>query len=620
VVIDITARKQAEEVIRKIDEQFRTLATIAPVGIYLADPAGSCLYANPEWCHVSGMQLAEALGNGWREGLHPADREQFAKNWNRMVASKGQWGMEYRFMTRDGTVTWVYGLAAAQYDTAGNVAQYVGINLDITARKATEAALLEKQALLKQAEKLGKIGGWEFDIDTGRQTWTEAVYAIHELDTYIPVHPTVEEGENYYTPESRPLIERAVQRAIGQGEAFDLELEIITAQGNPRSVHVIGGADQAHRKISGFIQDITERKQMENIHRFLGQTISGISGEAFFPALARFLAEILRMDFICIDRLEGDGLTARTEAVWCDGKFEDNVTYALKDTPCGDVVGKHVCCFPSKVCQFFPRDQVLQDLRAESYAGTTLFDHTGKPNGLIAVISRNPLASRELVVTTLQMVAVRAAGELERLQAEEAVRLNEAMLRESQRIAGMGSYVLDIPVGTWRSSEVLDEVFGIDAAYDCSVEGWAALIHPADRSMMLDHFRNDVLGRNQPFDKEYRIIRQHDHAERWVHGLGRLEYDTHENPVRMLGTIQDITERKQAAILLQRQAEELRASNNELEIFNRAVVGRELRMIELKAEINELCRRLREAPRYATDLSESNSSPGATTPHPPASA
>ena len=122
-------------------------------------------------------------------------------------------------------------------------------------------ALKKSQDLLTQAEKLGKVGGWEFDIETKQQTWTETVYEIHELD--ITNRPTVDQGINFYTPASRPIIERAVQRAIEQGEPFDLELEIITAKGNLRSVHAIGKADLERRKVSGFFQDITERERAE---------------------------------------------------------------------------------------------------------------------------------------------------------------------------------------------------------------------------------------------------------------------------------------------------------------------------------------------------------------------
>ncbi len=138
----------------------------------------------------------------------------------------------------------------------------IGISIGVVlARRWAEEALQKNQSLLAKAEKLGKVGGWEFDIDTKQQTWTETVYNIHELD--ITCNLTVGQGINFYTPASRPIIERAVERAIKQGESFDMELEITTAKNNLRNIHVIGNADLAQRKISGFFQDITERKKTE---------------------------------------------------------------------------------------------------------------------------------------------------------------------------------------------------------------------------------------------------------------------------------------------------------------------------------------------------------------------
>ena len=188
----------------------------------------------------------------------------------------------------------------------------------------------------------------------------------------------------------------------------------------------------AEGRIVGLIAsavDITERKRTEEVLAFLAQSIQSGSGERFFKDLAAFLARLLDMHFICIDRLEGDGLTAQTLAVWCDGAFQDNLSYALKDTPCGDVVGKEVCCFPASVCQYFPRDTVLQDLRAESYVGVTLWSHSGAPIGLIAVIGRSPLADPGVAARVLKMVASRASNELERLETERALRESEARYR-----------------------------------------------------------------------------------------------------------------------------------------------------------------------------------------------
>jgi diguanylate cyclase (GGDEF)-like protein/PAS domain S-box-containing protein len=134
----------------------------------------------------------------------------------------------------------------------------------------------------------------------------------------------------------------------------------------------------------------------------------------------------------------------------------------------------------------------------------------------------------------------------ERAQTEAALRENEERLKESQRIAGLGSYVTDIGAGMWTSSAVLDELFGIDKEYVRTVDGWGALVHPDDRESMVTYFAEEVVGRGKPFDREYRIVRQSDGAVRWVHGLGRLEVDAEGRPIKMLGTIQDITERRQA--------------------------------------------------------------------------
>ncbi|MBU1692201.1 MAG: diguanylate cyclase [Gammaproteobacteria bacterium] len=133
----------------------------------------------------------------------------------------------------------------------------------------------------------------------------------------------------------------------------------------------------------------------------------------------------------------------------------------------------------------------------------------------------------------------------ERKQAEKMLRKSEESLKESQSIAGLGSYVLDIPTGRWKSSDVLDQLLGIDEAYERSLQGWVALTLPDDRSMIEDYFSNEDIGPDKELDKEYRILRHNDHTERWVHGLGKLEFDAQGNPVKMHGTIQDITERKQ---------------------------------------------------------------------------
>ena len=154
------------------------------------------------------------------------------------------------------------------------------------------------------------------------------------------------------------------------------------------------------------LQTAEQLKVSEDALLFLLQCGYLHPGENFFESLARYLAQTLEMDYVCIDRLEGDGLTARTVAIYFDGRFEDNVEYGLQDTPCGEVVGKTICCFPKEVRHLFPRDAVLQEMLAESYVEPPSGISTGKPIGLIAMIGRKPLVDPHLAESILKLVAV----------------------------------------------------------------------------------------------------------------------------------------------------------------------------------------------------------------------
>ncbi len=180
--------------------------------------------------------------------------------------------------------------------------------------------------------------------------------------------------------------------------------------------------------------DRNEHKRTEAVLRFLGQCGAAASGESFFQELARFLGRTLEMEFVCIDRLENAHLSAQTLAVYHNGRFDDTVSYTLRDTPCGAVVGQKVCCFPRNVQALFPKDAMLRSLQAESFLGTTLWNAQGQLIGLIAVIGRKPLADTRMEESILQLVSVRAAAELERLQTEEALARLNAELEQRVKV------------------------------------------------------------------------------------------------------------------------------------------------------------------------------------------
>jgi len=154
----ISERKQAEEALRSSEAKFRTLAEYAPVGIYMTDPAGNCIFANSYWQKISGLSPEEAAGKGWENALHPEDRNLVAEKWYQSVQSRGQWGYEYRFLTPQGKLTWVYGTAFPLMDSDSQVKGYIGTNTDITELKRFEDEKLAIEQQLQQTQKLESLG------------------------------------------------------------------------------------------------------------------------------------------------------------------------------------------------------------------------------------------------------------------------------------------------------------------------------------------------------------------------------------------------------------------------------------------------------------------------------
>jgi two-component system, cell cycle sensor histidine kinase and response regulator CckA len=143
----------------------------------------------------------------------------------------------------------------------------------------------------------------------------------------------------------------------------------------------------------------------------------------------------------------------------------------------------------------------------------------------------------------------------ERAQAESALRETEYFLTKSQKVTQLGSYKFDIVAGVWSCTPVLDEIFGIDDRYPKDVDGWLQLVVPEQREEMRQHLLQHVVTLHNRFERDYRIIRYNDRQERWVRGLGELDFDAQGRPLHMIGTIQDITERKRAeAALRDREA------------------------------------------------------------------
>jgi PAS domain S-box-containing protein len=132
-----------------------------------------------------------------------------------------------------------------------------------------------------------------------------------------------------------------------------------------------------------------------------------------------------------------------------------------------------------------------------------------------------------------------------RKNAEQALRESERWLRLSQAIARIGHYVFDVAGDHWTSSDTLSAIFGIDETFPRGAAGWLQIVHPDDRASM-EAYLADLLANGTRFDREYRVVNQRSGDVFWVQGLGELQRSPGGQPVRLVGTIQDVTRTKVA--------------------------------------------------------------------------
>ncbi len=427
----ITARKQTENTLRESEERYRAVFNNNHAVMLLINPdTGEIKDANLAACNFYGYSYGELTSKNINKiNIMSQDDIRIAIE-DTMTVKRNHFLFKHRLSNGEIRDVEVYS-GPIQFGKSKMLYSFIH---DISERKRAEENLQRSEVRHRTILQSAMDGFCVIDSNSYIKEVNEAFcrmsgYTEYELlKMQGPEIEFIDNMEEFYSH---------MKEIEEHGEAR-FESKLRCKNENIINVEV----SVQHRKDDdvkiAFIRDITTRKQIEEVQLFLAKMSSGDEKEPFFNELSRFLAEKISMDFICIDRLDSDGLTAHTLAVWHDGTFEDNISYTLKDTPCAEVVDKSICYFPAKVAQLFPNDEVLQDLKAESYAGITLIGHTGQPVGLIAVISRKPMKNPSLVQSMLKLVAERSVGELERLNAAEEKAKLEIQLQQNQKLESIG--------------------------------------------------------------------------------------------------------------------------------------------------------------------------------------
>jgi PAS domain S-box-containing protein len=267
VNIDITERTFMEATLKKREADLARAQAITHLGSWAWDVETDEVEWSEEMYRIFGVERSsfvpqlEAIANL----VHYEDMEKHQQWLADALAGKSVDPFECRIVRPSGEVRHarVFG-GETSGGQPGAPQRIFGAVLDITDAVHAREALERSEAFLNEMGRFSKVGGWEHDLLTRQAKWTRELYDIVELSGDTPPGP--DEHLDHYPPEDRAVLAAALERAVGSGQPFDLELRLFTAKRRPIWARVIGRPvfqDGRCVKLYGSFQDITDRKQAE---------------------------------------------------------------------------------------------------------------------------------------------------------------------------------------------------------------------------------------------------------------------------------------------------------------------------------------------------------------------
>ena len=221
-----------------------------------ANPAGLAFFGD----EAVGREAAEFFVDG--QDTYAAVRPLFSGDENVVY-------VESRQRRQDGEIRLLAWRCRVLKDEFGETVGALSTARDITDMRQREDRLRRSEALLNAAQRIARIGGWEWDVERREMFWTEETYRIHDLEPEQlgpDLAAYVERSTACYSEEDRPRVLAAFHACVETGEPYELECRFTSARGRLLWVRTSGRAEWEDGRIVrvfGDIQDITERKQAE---------------------------------------------------------------------------------------------------------------------------------------------------------------------------------------------------------------------------------------------------------------------------------------------------------------------------------------------------------------------
>src|SRR3954463_4481743 len=275
--LDMTRQKQAEQELRESEERFRGTFENAAVGIVHSDSAGRFLRVNQKFCAIVGYPREELLHKTLQDIIHPDELDAHLEHYESSFARNAPpaFGVERRFLRKDGTAVWVEAYASFQHDASGRPVYVIGAVQDISERKRLEEEVRFATARLELALRGSDIGFWDIDMPDGdlRNGRIHYVNVWEQLGYERPDSPKDQEtGMALVHPGDRaPHAEAARRYLAGETSEFEVESRVCHKDGSyrwmiSRGVAVRDAGGEPIRFLGSGI-DITDRKRAEEALR-----------------------------------------------------------------------------------------------------------------------------------------------------------------------------------------------------------------------------------------------------------------------------------------------------------------------------------------------------------------
>ena len=259
---DVTELKAADDALRDTAALFQTALRGAPLGLAMQDSELRYSWLPTGVATLGGVAGGDGLGCADAD-LYPPDAAARLTELKREVLRGGRGSRSELAVADDGATRYFDLTLEPLRDEHGAVVGVITAAFDVTDRTLAEQEIERGHARLAEAERLARLGSWEWDIASNRLSWSDGLFAIYGI-TREEFDPLYRPSPERVHPDDRARMDAEVRRAVETCEPIDTEYRIVRPDGRVRRVHgraeVIVGADGRPVRLAGTAQDVTEAR------------------------------------------------------------------------------------------------------------------------------------------------------------------------------------------------------------------------------------------------------------------------------------------------------------------------------------------------------------------------